>query len=102
MDVTSAIRMTVADEVARQLGLTKPGELLLADRVREALLRIDAVCAITGLGRSSIYRLGDDGLFPKPIKVAGTTCAVWFLSEIEAWIAAQRDGRDRRPERPVL
>jgi prophage regulatory protein len=92
MDISTAIRMNVADEVARQLGMTKPGELLLADRIREAMLRVDSVSAVTGLSRSTIYRLVADEKFPRPVKVETTTA--WLLSEIEAWIAARRAERD--------
>ncbi|UZF93732.1 helix-turn-helix transcriptional regulator [Bosea sp. NBC_00550] len=88
--------MTVADEVARQLGMTKPGELILADRICEALLRIDSVIALTGLGRSTIYRLVAEGQFPQPIKIDGVVSVAWCLTEVETWITDRRAARDAR------
>ena len=68
----------------------------------DTLLRLPAVRARTGLGRSSIYRLIDEGLFPRPVQLRGTTLVAWAQSEIDAWItervAAPRGGRQRHSE----
>ena len=68
----------------------------------DTLLRLPAVRARTGLGRSSIYRLIDEGLFPRPVQLQGTTLVAWVQSEIDAWIAervaAPRAGRQRNSE----
>lgn len=53
----------------------------------EQLLRIRDVCAATGLGRSTIYRLIKEGRFPQPIDILGPTTAAWLASEVNAWIA---------------
>lgn len=39
----------------------------------------------TGLSRSSIYRMGKIGKFPKPIKL-GERSSGWIGSEIDQWI----------------
>ena len=49
-------------------------------------LRRPAVEAVTGLSRSSIYSMMDDGSFPRPIRV-GKRAVAWPQSTIEAWLA---------------
>lgn len=47
--------------------------------------RLMSVKSLTGLSRSTIYRLIAEGNFPKPIKL-GARASGWRQSEIEAWI----------------
>jgi prophage regulatory protein len=50
---------------------------------------------LTGLSRSSIYRLAANGEFPHPVKI-GPRAVGWINSEIESWInhrIAARDGK---------
>ncbi len=58
----------------------------------QRIIRLPAVMALTGLGRSSIYAAIDRGEFPAQVKL--TIRAVGFVaSEIDDWIssrAAQR------------
>jgi prophage regulatory protein len=68
----------------------KPGAALLAASVRDVLLRIDNVCALTGLSVPTIYRLMAKDAFPRPVKITATARA-WKLSEIASWI----DTRER-------
>lgn len=49
------------------------------------LLRRNAVEAMTGLSRSSIYDLGAQGEFPKPIPL-GPKCVRWLQHEVQDWI----------------
>lgn len=72
----------------------KSGAGLLAASVRDVLVRITDVCAITGLSVATIYRLMGRNNFPRPVKITSTARA-WKLSEITAWV----DGR-QRSERP--
>ena len=55
----------------------------------ESLLRLPAVTARVGYGRSSIYNLIKAGSFPAPVKLAGGGAVAWRASEISAWVAAQ-------------
>jgi len=68
----------------------------------DTLLRLPTVRARTGLGRSTIYRLIDEGLFPRPVQLQGTTLVAWVESEVDLWIAdrvaAPRAGRPRSSE----
>jgi len=70
----------------------------------DTLLRLPTVRARTGLGRSTIYRLIDEGLFPRPVQLQGTTLVAWVQSEVDAWIAeriaAPRAGRQRASAEP--
>jgi len=52
---------------------------------RSRVLRIDQVTDTVGLSKSSIYRLGNLGLFPKPFKI-GISAVGWDEAEIEFWI----------------
>ena len=50
------------------------------------LLRLRDVCAVTGLGKSIIYRMQSERRFPQRVKI--TEHAVgWVEAEISAWIA---------------
>lgn len=48
------------------------------------LLRIGSVMRMTGLGRSTIYRLVADEAFPPPVRLAKRAVA-WRRSDLERW-----------------
>lgn len=59
------------------------------------LLRIKSVIQMTGLSRSYIYSLAEQGLFPKSVRlVPGGTGVAWLQSEIEEWINTRINERD--------
>ena len=53
--------------------------------MHDRLLRRRDVERITGISRASIYRLMQEGDFPRPVKV-GSTAVRWKESDIAAWI----------------
>lgn len=55
---------------------------------RDRLLRRPEVEHLTGLSRSSLYRLIEAREFPPSIKLS-KSAAAWPLSSIEAWIASR-------------
>lgn len=55
---------------------------------RERLLRIDDVCFMTGLGRSTIYAKVKARDFPSAVQLHGTSVA-WRETQVDAWIAAR-------------
>ncbi|QOR41036.1 AlpA family transcriptional regulator [Billgrantia diversa] len=57
------------------------------------LIRIKEVMDRTGLGRSTVYKYMNLGLFPKPIKL-GTRAVAWVESEVVAWIQLGIECRD--------
>jgi prophage regulatory protein len=68
-----------------------PGAALVAASVRDVLLRIDTVGAITGLSVPTIYRLMSRNKFPRPVKITNTARA-WRLSEVTAWVDSRERG----------
>jgi len=53
----------------------------------QAILRIPAVMARTGLARSTIYRRISQGTFPKPVRLGpGARASGWIESEINDWL----------------
>ena len=56
--------------------------------MRERLLRRPEVERVTGLARSSIYRLMQSGDFPRPVKV-GPAAVRWRESDIAAWLESR-------------
>lgn len=56
------------------------------------LLRLPAVIALTGLSRSTIYRLMQEDAFPKGLKPSTRTIA-WKATDIAHWIES-RDIRE--------
>ena len=51
----------------------------------QKILRLPEVKKITGLSRSSIYRLGESNEFPKSIKI-GPRAVGWLEAEVLAWL----------------
>ena len=51
------------------------------------LLRLRQVCALTGLGRSTIYRLIGESAFPEPIRLSARAVA-WRVVDLHAWLEA--------------
>jgi prophage regulatory protein len=49
------------------------------------LLRIATVVRITGLGRSTIYRLMADDQFPAPVRVTSRLVA-WRRADLQCWV----------------
>jgi prophage regulatory protein len=60
---------------SRYLGATEPAS---------PLLRLPAVMRLTGLGRSTIYRLVAEQRFPGPVRLAARAVA-WRRSDLELW-----------------
>lgn len=54
-----------------------------------ALLRLDNVKKLTGIGRSTIYRLIAQGRFPKAVHPAGSRISAWVAGEIDQWLEEQ-------------
>ena len=56
--------------------------------MNQAVRRIAAVKARTGMSRSSIYKAIQDGHFPTPIAI-GRRAVGWLESDITAWIESR-------------
>lgn len=49
------------------------------------MLRLREVMGITGLARSTIYKLVNEGVFPKPVKLS-TRAVAWRSDHLREWI----------------
>lgn len=58
--------------------------------------RLKKVIDQTGLGRSSIYKLIQEGCFPKPVPLGSGRAVGWLSSEVEGWIMARVKARDEK------
>ena len=56
--------------------------------MEERLLRRRQVEEITGMSRSSIYRLMQKGKFPRPVRI-GPAAVRWKASDITAWMESR-------------
>ena len=62
-------------------------------------VRLPAVLATTGLGRSTIYRLVADGSFPSPVKL-GRRAVAWRSADIERWGRTRSESTDEQQGGP--
>lgn len=62
--------------------------------LNQRILRLPDVRAKAGLQRSTIYLRSADGSFPKPLKL-GPRSIGWLESEVDQWIEARAQERDR-------
>lgn len=65
-----------------------PAQTLQAALIPDALLRIDVVEHLTGLGESTIRRKMAAANFPQPIK-NGARCTRWRAGDVTTWLRAQ-------------
>jgi prophage regulatory protein len=67
-----------------------------ATRSRVIALRLPAVCRMTGLGRSTIYRMQAEQRFPQGIKL-GVRAVGWVEREVQEWLTNRiESSRSRR------
>lgn len=59
---------------------------LATEVVRPAILRLPEVMRLTGLGRSTIYRLLAAGQFPLPVQLS-VRAVGWRRSDVDDWTA---------------
>jgi prophage regulatory protein len=65
------------------------------DPVPIVMLRLLAVCKITGLCRSAIYQLESEQRFPQRVNI-GPRAVAWVASEVQEWL------KQRMASRPAL
>ena len=65
-----------------------PAQTLQAALIPDALLRIDVVEHLTGLGESTIRRKMAAANFPQPIK-NGARCTRWRAGDVTTWLREQ-------------
>jgi prophage regulatory protein len=57
------------------------------------LIRLKDVKHATGLGRSTIYKYIEEGIFPKSVSL-GERAVAWVESEVMGWVMARIEARD--------
>jgi prophage regulatory protein len=57
-----------------------------------SVLRLQRVCRLTGLARSTIYRMQTEGQFPQRIRL-GTRAVGWIEQEVQEWVADRSKNR---------
>ena len=55
----------------------------------DRLLTSKQIATETGISRSTIYRLLQNGAFPKPVRI-GPRCTRWPESDIRQWLAERK------------
>ena len=55
-----------------------------AGEIAVVFLRLQAVIRVTGLSRSTLYRLIADEQFPRPVRL-GPRAVAWRRTDVEAW-----------------
>ena len=74
--------MSQTSNAGAQIGSTQRGPS--EGNVTVMFLRLHAVIHITGLSRSTLYRLIADESFPRPVRL-GPRAVAWRRSDIDAW-----------------
>ena len=90
--IQAATAQTDAGEVRSSVLPQRPrkpsAQTLQAALIPDALLRIDVVEHLTGLGESTIRRKMATANFPQPIK-NGARCTRWRAGDVTTWLRAQ-------------
>ena len=84
--VAEAARRGVMEGTEAKEHLPDPRE-----EMGDQLLKLDEVLALTGLSKSTLYRLVERGEFPRPVKLSPRV-ARWRAEEVEGWVNARRCG----------
>ncbi len=63
-------------------------------QMQSRALRLKATQEKSGLTRTRIYEMMDEGTFPRPIKI-GKRAIAWLEHEVDAWLQARVAERDK-------
>lgn len=61
----------------------------------QKILRLAAVIDLTGLSRSTIYAMKQNGLFPESVAL-GARSVGWLETDVQNWIASRKTGGARK------
>lgn len=56
----------------------------------DSILRLPKVLEVTGLSKSTLYRMARDGDFPRPVRIASQLVG-WRASLIQKWIESREE-----------
>lgn len=57
------------------------------------IIRLKEVIETTGLGRSTVYKYIEDGIFPRPVPLGGRAVG-WVDDEVIEWVLSRIEMRD--------
>lgn len=60
----------------------------MASTAQEKFIRFGTLAEIVGLSRTTIYRLEQEGQFPKRVKL-GSNSVAWRMTEVLSWMATK-------------
>ena len=64
--------------------------------MKNRIVRLNEVKAMTGLSRSTIYAQIAKGNFPKQVQLTGARSIGWYEHAIEQWLASRESVQDNR------
>lgn len=62
------------------------------NRDQRVLLKVEAVTALIGVSRATLYRMVNAGDFPKPLQLSPKRVA-WLQAEVDAWFQTKIEER---------
>jgi prophage regulatory protein len=71
--------------------MAQPRPVVLSPQVESAgppFLRMPTVMRMTGLGRSTIYRMVAENKFPRPVRL-GARAVAWRRADLDRWSEAR-------------
>jgi len=81
------------DNIRQRLELEIPLRRLELELPQPRLIGAKKVEQKVGYSRWTLWRLDQQGLFPKRIRVPGSNKSLWVESEVDAWIAQRMANR---------
>lgn len=95
------VEMGVSEQVCAAASLPKERALVDQCQVLSVrVIRLNDVMHMTGLGRSTIYKFIDEGIFPRSVPLGGRSVG-WIEAEIVGWIRERIEARDSQVRRVI-
>ena len=60
----------------------------MATEIRQMVFRTRDVVTLTGLSRTTLWRMVKSGTFPKPVQACSQAVRLWRRADLEAWLDA--------------
>lgn len=61
---------------------------------QDHFLLLNDVMPLVGIGKTTVYKLMKEGLFPKNFSIHGSTTKAWSYLELMQWMEQQKQGRN--------
>ena len=60
----------------------------MATEIRQMVFRTKDVVTLTGLSRTTLWRMVKAGTFPKPVQACSKAVRLWRRADLETWLDA--------------